>query len=381
MNNFPAYGGEIIFQEKKMSDFLSSIITAVVVSVVLPVVFNLFYFLKAREEKKQKIKQGDAFRTRAPTAIKAFFLGFAIAMFAAMIGVDISIIVDGDPLSTVAIVTGCFTLFASIGMIGFFVAALNYEIVDGDKIIVVRCFKKRREVEISSIARYQNTGGIISGLKAFDENGIPLFSSEGMNLNLDRLVQVLDSHSVPRAGKVYPTKEIKETPIYKRYNKKRNLAVFSWLFFGTGLSFLFLFAIMFPTINYYKFENYEVSGVISEYESKEKFVTFKLEGDESTYCINNIIYDELKNSFEKDVKIGARVSLLIGYTDDRSRKNVSQFEMDGTLYLDKDTAQRAETENSDSLRTFSYAISGIGIALLAAWVPCLICANKIKVYE
>lgn len=364
-----------------MSDFLSSIITVATISVVLPVVFNLFYFLKAREEKKQKIKRGDAFRTRAPTAIKAFFLGFAIVMFAAMIGVDISIIVDGDPLSTVAIVTGCFTLFASIGMIGFFVAALNYEIVDGDKIIVVRCFKKRREVEISSIARYQNTGGYLGGLTAFDENGIPLFSSEGMNLNLDRLVQVLDSHSVPQAGKGYPTKEIKETPIYKRYNKKHNLAVFSWLFFGMGLCFLFLFAIIFPTINHYEFENYEVSGVISEYESKEKFVTFKLEGDENTYCINNIIYDELKNSFEKDVKIGARVSLLIGYTDGRSRKNVSQFEMNGTLYLDKDSAQRAETENDKLGYVFCWIFFGISAALLAAWVSCLICANKIKVYE
>lgn len=365
-----------------MSDFLSSVITAATISVVLPVVFNLFYFLKAREEKKQKIKQGDAFRTRAPTAIKAFFLGFAIVMFAAMVAADISCIVDGDPLSTIVIVTGCFTLIASIGMLGFFVAALNYEIVDGDKIIVVRFFTKRREIEISSIARYQNREGYMGGLTAFDENGIPLFSSEGMNLNLDRLVQMLDSHSVPRAGNGYPTKEIKETPIYKRYNKKHNLKFVSWVCFGLGFVILFLSALIFPTsLHNPEFENYEISGVIEDYEIKEKYVTFKLEGDESTYCINNIIYDELKNSFEKDIKIGESISLFIGYTDDRGRRNVSQFEMNGIIYLDKDSAQRAESENYHLGYVTCWIFFGIDVALFVAWGLCLICANKIKVYE
>ncbi len=153
-------------------DFLTSILITVAVSVVLPVVFNLFYFLKRREEKKRKENTEGEFRTRAPKFIKGFFLGFAILCFLGMIGVDIALIVTGESLKILIIITVCFTLFGSIGMLGFLLTAINCEIVNGDTITVIRLFKKPKEVEISSIDSYRLMQGIAGGLTAFDENGI-----------------------------------------------------------------------------------------------------------------------------------------------------------------------------------------------------------------
>ncbi len=38
-----------------MTDFSVCVITVAAIAVILPLVFNLFYFLKTREEKKRKI--------------------------------------------------------------------------------------------------------------------------------------------------------------------------------------------------------------------------------------------------------------------------------------------------------------------------------------
>lgn len=362
-------------------DFLTSIIITVAVSVILPVVFNLFYFLKRREEKKLKENTEGALRTRMPKFIKGFFLGFAILCFLGMIGVDIALIVGHESLTVLIVVTVCFTLFGSIGMFGFLLTAINCEIVDGDTITVIRLFKKRKEVDIGSIDSYRLMQGIAGGLTAFDENGIPIFSSEGLSINLDALAHRLDERGVRKVGVPYPTKAMQKTPIYKRYAKKKNFKIFAWTAFGCGLMFLLLPAIIFPNLHNYQFENYEVNGVISEFEGKEQFITFKLEGDENTYCINNIIYDELRTSFVRKAEVGVEVSLLVGYTDDRGRRAVSQVSISGEIFLDKDDAQRAETENYEFGRIMGWVFVGIGGALLAIFPPLLICAKKVDVYQ
>ena len=124
-----------------------------------------------------------------------------------------------------------------------------------------------------------------------------------------------------------------------------------------------------------------MNGVISEYKLKDDNVTIKLEGDENNYWINNIVYDKLKPSFGADIKTGESASLLIGYTDKNDRKVISQLEMKGTIYLDKDVAEKAEYDNYIDSIIFSYVLLSLGGALIVAWIPCLICSAKIKVYE
>ena len=364
-----------------MSDFITSIITIVAIAITLPIVFNVFYFLKQREEKRQKITTDEAVRTKSPTAIRAFFLGFAVLVFLATLVGLIICIVQREDAFTVVIVAGFGTAFALLGLLGYFIAKFNYEIIDGDKIIISRCFKKRYAVAVSDIARFSYTRGFICGLNAYDKYGIILFESSGYNLNIDKLAQFLDSQLIPHAMPGYPGADLKNAPVYKRYLKKRNRKFIAWMLFGFGLTSFVLFGLMFPQLHYQKFENYEVSGEISEYKKSDEFLTFKLEGDENTYCINNIVYDKMNTAFVDNLAKKQSVTLLIGYTDRIGRRSVSQVSVNGKIYLDKEESEKAEADNYKYSMIFAWVILGAGGAMLIAFPPCLVASNKIKVYE
>ena len=364
-----------------MPGFITSIVTTVAIAIIIPIVFNVFYFFKLREEKKHKYDKEAIVRTYAPKVYRLFFLVVAIILFVATVAGAIILIVNREGLYVILVVVIVGSLFTLLGLFGYLITALNYEIIDNDKIIVVRCFTKRRIVDIGSISCYKFNPGFLGGLVAFDKNGISLFESSGYNVNIEKIVQKLDENFIPKARDNYPSNALKDTPVYKRYSKKHNLKIFAWLFLGFGLATFAIAALMFPQLHYTEFENYAVNGVISEYELKDNSATIHLADDENIYRINNIVYNKLDSSFAYTIKVGKSVEILVGYTDDSERRIVSQIAIDGTVYLDKTESEKAEYENYNELIVFGYVIIGIGSALLIAWLPCLICSTKIKVYE
>lgn len=361
-----------------MNDFVTSMITTVSIAIILPVVFNVFYFLKRKEEKKSAADNVNSFRTRAPKVIKIFFLAFAIIFFAVGIIGAIIAAVDGAGTEIIAILIVICTIIAIVGLIGYLDATLDYIIIGDDEVTIMRFFKKSKKVRLSEIRYYTYIESIYGGVVAYDKNGKVIFREGGLSLNLDKLVQTLDANYISRVPK-FPPEELKVNPVYKRYAKKHSLIIYGCTLCAVGAVFLGMFALVFLLNKEQEFENHVVKGTISEYKFSKDFCTFKLKEDENTYCISNLYYDELNYRFESNIKEGEAVELIVGYTDDDGRRYVTQFEMNGKIYLYKADAEKAVTDNHKVGLTLSWVFLGISCASFAVSLPCLVFGARIKV--
>ncbi|MDE6372990.1 MAG: hypothetical protein K2L72_00660, partial [Clostridia bacterium] len=170
---------------------MESIILVVAIAVVIPLTFQLIYFLRRREERKCASDLQN--RTKAPKAIYWIFLGCALVFFAIMVIGGVCCIIEKEPLSTLAIVVVGFGLFIALSLFGYFYMRFRYEVYDNEKVTAVRLFK-RKEIFFKDVSYYSYSPGMAGGLIAYDINGVPLFSSEGINVGIDKLIYELAVH-------------------------------------------------------------------------------------------------------------------------------------------------------------------------------------------
>lgn len=348
---------------------MENIILVVAIAVVVPLVFQLFYFLRRREEKKCAAELQN--RTRMPKAISWFFLGAALLFFAVMVIGGVCCIVEKEPLSTLAILVVGFGIIVGLCLFGFFYMRFRYEIYDAEKITVVRLFK-RKDVYFKDISYYSYSKGIAGGLIAYDINGIPLFSSEGMNSGIDKFVYEFSVHGIMCVDKTFFTYNFNSNKKYCTYKRKTFLKIGAWVCFGFGIFGLLLFSLLFTGASYRQYENYEVRGIIEDCDYGKTTITIRLGDDDNVYYVNNIVFEKVSAYFNYDVKMGEEIVLDIAYADKQGRLNISQIEFGGKIYLNKAVAEEAERENYFGLRNFSYVVLAVSILLLIAWVTCLI---------
>lgn len=359
---------------------MESIITTIAICIAIPLVFQIFYFLRAREEKKYKYEK--VVRTRMPKAIQWFFGGFFILAFGFNIVGSIFIIKDNAPISTLLILWGVGIIFIFLGALGYCLTRFNYEILYEDKIIVVRCFKKKREVSFNEICYYSYVPGFIGGLIGYDKSGIPVVKSDGGNIGIEELAEKFRQKNITLISNIksfpdsLPTEQREKYEIFK---KKSNLKISGWIFFGFGLMCLLLFAMLLSGAHFEEFQNYSVTGTVESYDfdKKNSTITIKLTGDDNTYFVNNIVYDEVDGELEKQLKENSEITLYIGYTNKWGRPQISQIELNGETYLDMDKAEAAEWGNYKGLRIMAFVILGIAVVLLILWLSFLI-VSKIK---
>ncbi|MDE7083441.1 MAG: hypothetical protein K2O89_07055 [Clostridia bacterium] len=357
-----------------MGDFVAEIVTLVAIAVILPLVFQLFYFLKSREEKKSGIDKLN--RTRAPKALLWFFLGFALLGITVMIVAAAFMIRDREPVSAIIAIIIGFSLFSALGFFGFIWSRFRYEIIEDDGITLVR-FNKRWKVYFSEIEYYKFTDGMAGGLIAYDKNGVVIFSAEAINIGSHKLVSAMQNNFVTEVFNGFPPAEMKKSKEYKTGQNKSGIIILSWTMFGLGVFILAVWGLIFSNASLHEFENYEVSGIVESYEFKEDTLTVKLVDDDGVYWVNNIVYDEMNKSVKKAIKENVGIDLLIGYKDDRERFNISQIKIDGEIYLNATDAEKSEKDNYDGTVTLCWVIFGISVAMLVTWAGLLI-YKKVK---
>ena len=117
-------------------------------------------------------------------------------------------------------------------------------------------------------------------------------------------------------------------------------------------------------------------GIIDKIVINDEIVKIYLTENEKEYYINNIIYDAVDEEIFDVIKEGKKVRLLIGYEDEYLRLNISEIEIDGIKYLEKNSAFQEIYNNYHSSIIASYAFLGIGIVL---FIPSVI--NLYKYYK
>ncbi|MDE7107689.1 MAG: hypothetical protein K2O39_05140 [Clostridiales bacterium] len=346
---------------------MEDVISLILISIFIPLVFQLFMFFQMREERKYKHQAVN--RTKAPKWAIWLFLGFAILFFSIMIIAASLMIVNGESTSSIVIVICVMGLFVALGLFGFSYMRFRYEIFDDEKVTVIRCFSKPKTYYYKDIAYYSYMPGIIGGLRAYDKNGITLFSQESIYVGMEDLKNTIANHNIAGVPFDYFVKHMQGNSVFKAYRKKFMCTVIAWAMFGIGLMFVGLFGMVLPNADYEVYRNYPVQGIVKSYEfGQSDTFSLKLAGDENKYYINNIVYKKLDGALERKINAGDEVSLHIGYKDSRGRLNISQLQIGDNIYLRMEEAEQAERDNDDGIVVCAYVFLGIGGALMAAWL-------------
>ena len=203
-----------------------------------------------------------------------------------------------------------------------------------------------------------------------------MFVSEASNIGASELVRQFENENIQSMDKAMLDDLKKNNDVCARYYKGINLKVFAWVFFGCGVLFIALLGFILPELHINTFENYSVEGVVESCVIKDKIVVIKLVQDDNEYRVNNIVFDNLSHAFEGKIKPSDEISLLVAYTDDYGRKNISQIEINGVKYLDAQESEAAETDNYNLGVVMVIVFAAIGGTFTVIWIVCLIIGKK-----
>lgn len=343
---------------------MESLITGIAVTIILPIVYGLFFYLKEKEEKK--ITYGSEFTVKMSKCFMVFFLICMIICFFGMVGAVILLIAIDEPNKftifwTLELVSLAFFL---LGAFGFFSCKYDYIVVKEDGIIVNKMFKKQRIIKYSDITYITSHSYGFGEVACYDSNGIPLLSVDYYHVGVEKLDSILKSKGYELLSRPYPSEDMKKNDKFKKYKKKSSLKIGFWCFLVFGLTLIGLGILVNALSDFHEYEKYKVSGVIENYKIDKETLKIKLENDSKEYYINNIVYDDLNEELYSVMNEGDSITLFVSYVDVYERYNICQIELNNTIYLDMELAEKREYSNYRTGIVGSYVMIGIGGALL-----------------
>lgn len=348
---------------------MPEVISVIVINVIF--LIGAFIYEKIKKIEEKKIKESSNFTVKMSVGIKILFGGWVVVCYIFMIMLLFLQISDND-LTAFIISESIVFVFLLLGLFGYIYAKTSYVIVKNDSLIINKFPKKRIKLLYEDIGYFSAN----YSLSCFDKNGIPILTLDHLYVGIERLTNLIERKGVKQMELPYPNETIKENKEFKIYNKKKSIKskIIIWLIFAI---FAFIMAITCRYApSYYEFSNYEVIGIIDKIVINDEIVKIYLTENEKEYYINNIIYDALDEEIFDVIKEGKKVRLLIGYEDEYLRLNISEIEIDGIKYLEKNSAFQEIYNNYHSSIIASYAFLGIGIVL---FIPSVI--NLYKYYK
>lgn len=368
-------------------DFRTNIIIAVAVGTLVPLLLTLFYKGKLREERKD----GDfGARTRTPKYLIVILWVLVSLMFVLFVIVAIGAAVDHEYGISIGVFIGGLALITLFVMLLFYIR-FCYDIAEDDKIVRIRRFgRKRTEYYYKDIPYFSYVEGYLGGLICYNKFGIAKIQISALTVGVGAIAKKLKEcglKQVPMAvnnninrnfgnyqtaiaaqnfGYTFPTEQMKQTPQYKAFDKKRKSLTKTLVCLLLGIPFAMLtLMIAFLAEDPPVFENYRVDGNLESYEEKSEMIYFKLANDDNVYYINNIIIDEFNVALFKELYAeNDRITLYIGYTGSENRKVISQVELRGFTLLTKADAEKAERDNADLGNLIGWVFGVPSVAVL-----------------
>ena len=277
----------------------------------------------------------------------------------------------------------CVTsLFLIISWVGLFDALWFLMIVSEDRIQYRFFPRKMREISLEDIRYYARIPrDPLDNFICYDKNGVALLRTDAMVAGLPKLEAFLQQNGIESFDMA--TAEIRNSIPHRCCVKQRN--AFRYFLICAFLGGLFLTmacmmnALEAPTPPY---ENYSVTGSV-EYcsiseKDKSKSVNIALYGDEYTYRISSVVFEEVSPSFPDTIPAGKEIELKVAYEGPWKVRHVSGIAIDGTEYLDPVKAEQAERSNDKTVVIFIKALFVISGLLLLAGVGMIIRCSVLK---
>ena len=336
---------------------MESFLIAIIVLIVLPIVFGFFYRKKDKEEAK--LNTNGKYIVRVTSSIRYFFLGWMILCLLGSLIIPIMCIVDkaNATVYIVLIASGVILFFFLLGFLGYAISKWNYLIVEENRIIKVKGFKKEI-IEINRIKYISSFDVGFGSLIAYDENYVPLFEIDGSFVGITNLKDDLSSMNL----KSITRNDIDTTnPEYKKYKKQNNIKIWKYVLIGFGLASLALYGLIKPQIRVEDFNDYSKTVVVENFTKKEELLLFHFEGDDKEYKVSNIVYKKLNQSIYDVLKNGIEMN-IVSYNSESAY--ISQIEINGKIYLNKDEAKELEINNYNSSFVFTNVLLVASISMI-----------------
>lgn len=336
---------------------MESLLIAIIVPIVLPIVFGFFYRKKDKEEAK--LNTNGKYIVRVTSSIRHFFLGWMILCLLGSLIIPIMCIVDkaNTTVYIVLIASGVILFFFLLGFLGYAISKWNYLIVEENRIIKVKGFKKDI-IEINRIKYISSFDVGFGSLIAYDENYVPLFEIDGSFVGITNLKADLSSMNL----KSITRNDIDATnPEYKKYKKQNNIKIWKYVLIGFALAGLALYGLIKPQIRVEDFNDYSKSVVVENFTKKEELLLFHFEGDDKEYIVSNIVYKKLNQSIYDVLKNGTEMNIVL-YNNESAY--ISQIEINGKIYLNKDEAKELEINNYNSSIVFTNVLLVASISMI-----------------
>lgn len=320
---------------------MESLLVAIIVPIVLPIIFCIFYWRKDKEEAK--LNTCGRYIVRVISTIRHFFFGWMILCLLGALIVLIFCITDKEniTLHTILVFLGVILFFFLLGFVGYADTKWNYLIVEESRIIKVKGFKKVI-IEFERIKYFSYSELAFGSLVAYDENYVPLFEIDESFVGMNSLRIDFSSLDIPLITK----NDIDVNNVeYKKHKKQSNIKLLKYGLIGIGLLCLALFGLIKPMIKSVEFDNYNKTVVVKDFSKKDKLLLFHFEDDDKEYKVSNIVYEILNSSIYDVLKNGTTMNIVL-YNSDSIY--ISQIEIDGIIYLNKEATKELEINNYNS---------------------------------
>ena len=357
---------------------MENIITGIAISIILPIVYGFFYHLKEKEEKK--INYGSEFTVKMSKGITIFFFIWMIICFMGMVGAVVLVLTTEEPNENQMfwIIETISLIFFLLGTLGFSISKFNYLVVKHEGIYIKKMFQKDRLIKYSDITYINSNSFVFGQVACYDSDGVPLFEVDHYHLGAEQLYSKLRNKGYLLLPLPYPTEDMKNNKKFQHHKKLSSTKVGLWCFLLFGIGSLLLGILVNSQINFKSYENYEVSGIVENFNKGEKVLKIYLKDDKKTYYINNIVYDVFDENVYSVLSENTQIRMCIAYIDKYERYNISELEINGKIYLNKNASENAEYSNYHSGLIGSYAFIGIGTVLEVFAVIYFIKIIKIK---
>ena len=343
-----------------MGKIITGIVMSIIISIILPIVHALFYRIKEKEDKK--ITYGSEFVVKTSNSLNIFFLIWMIICFLGMVGAVVFVFTTKEPNKTKIfwIIEILFLIFFLLGSLGFFIGKFNYLVVKNEGIYIKKLFKKDKLIKYTDIT-YVNYNSVGFGqVSCYNADGIPLFSVDKYHLGADKLYAKLRNNGYFLLPTPYPSDDMKNNANFKHFKKVSSSKIKFWCFLCFGLALILLGALINVQSKFTSYKNYEVTGIVENYIKGENTLKIYLKDNENTYYVNNIVYEKLDESVYNVLKENTQIKMCIAYVDEYKRFKVSELNINGNIYLDKNLSEKAEYSNYRTGLIGSYVFYGIG---------------------
>ena len=170
----------------------------ILIPIAVSIMFGLIAVFRKKEDKKQE--NSDVFYIRAPKFVTVFFFVFVVL---GVVGGIVGCIVFRNDQTALIVIPCLGGFFALLGLLGYVFVRSTYVLVDGDKVVSHRIFRKTVEYTFDDIAYFKISIAFGGDVSCYDKNNKKICTCEPMFTGYDLMLKKLREKGVMQKPSKY----------------------------------------------------------------------------------------------------------------------------------------------------------------------------------